>query len=67
MDAHITLQLDRSSTWSGLYFSRGDRRVSLDEALAEGFLIPPNDAAAIATLAIRFVEVRDHEFDGIPK
>lgn len=60
MSAPITLYLARSSAPCGLCLERADgQRATIDEALAEGFTVRPDDAPALLTLAARFVETRD--------
>lgn len=59
MNSPITLHLDRSSAWRGLFFERDAKQVTVDDALREGFVISPDDAPCIATLAANFIEARD--------
>lgn len=55
----IILHLDRSAAPCGLCLERDGKRVSVDDALREGFIVRADDAPALLTMAARFVETRD--------
>ena len=54
---NIVLVLDRSNP-SNLHLERNGKTVSLEDAFREGFMIRPDDANAILTLAANFVKTR---------
>lgn len=60
MNSPITLHMDRSSSPCGLHLERRDgTRATIDEAIAEGFVITPNDAPAMLTLAQSHIERKE--------
>jgi hypothetical protein len=55
----ITIVLDRSTAYGGLYAEQNGVRVSLELALEQGFYLSREDAPAGLTLLENFVRNRD--------
>ena len=53
-----TLHLDRSTPSTGLYLERDGQKVDLETAFREGFTVSPEDAPAMLTLALNFIQAK---------
>lgn len=55
----ITLRLNRSNSWRGLYFEQGGQPATLEQAVEQGFLVGREDAPAAMTLLQNFLNTCD--------
>ena len=58
MNSPIVLRLDRSGP-QGLFVEREGKRVSLEEAFKHGFVVTPDDAPAVLTLAQAHIDAKE--------